>query len=549
MIKKRIHSMGKMMLAGILAAQIVISGYASPVMAADETEDVLQASEEETNTLLPESDDNENTDTQVISGEEADSDLPENGEDDAGEVPEGENDGQENIGADSTEEEGQTEGEDPDANDDANSDTGTDANADDDKTDTTTEKEEQGVEDKINDSDVSDTTKLPKKKPGAPTIKSSAKRCVGGSITITWNPVGRARGYRVYRLIGSKWVKVADLEGKTQVLYRKRVNTPGKISVYRVTAYNQKGESKPSNQISVTTTLRTPQITSLTSKKISWNSVSYAEYYNVYEWRSAEKGWKKIGSTTSTSFKLNSFNKKYYYTVRAVRGSIVSGCDTKFTAKYQVKYTKKYKSKQKILFEGDSVMALASSSNYFSWGDRSAAMLGMQYENRAVDGSSMVNSNTSKSVLYRSSKLGFKGYDIIVIAVGSNDYGHNKQLGTVNSTSTATFYGAYRKVLQMVKEQNPKARVILCTPVQRKIIYGHNYTQYGTDTKNAKGYTMKDLAKAIKVLAAEYNCEVFDAMRCGALTKTTVVTDTYDNAHPLANAQVRISEAFLKEMF
>lgn len=387
-----------------------------------------------------------------------------------------------------------------------------------------------------------------KKVPSAPKLKNTQARCVGGSITLNWSPVKNAKGYHIYRKTANGWQKVSTLKGVNNVLYRNRNVRPGNSVTYKVTAYNGSGEGKASDEITLTSTLQTPEITGLTKKKITWNAVAYATSYVVYVWKSEKSGWSKLGETTATSYQLKDYNKNYYYTVRAMSGNLQSSCDTSFTGKYNVSYSKKYKNSDKILFEGDSITAGTYASQYYSWAERSAALLGMKCTNRAKDGSSIYSTVTAKSVLARSKKEGFKGYKVIVLAVGSNDYGKNREMGSIDSNKSNTFYGAYNQVLTMIKKQNPKARVILCTPIERRVL-GKDYTLYGTSAANALGYTLEEYSQAIRNLAEKYGCDLFDTASMGLVSKSTMNASTYDNAHPLPSTHIRMADAFVRTMF
>jgi large repetitive protein len=107
------------------------------------------------------------------------------------------------------------------------------------------------------------------------------------NITLSWLPSSWANEYRVYEITG----------GTRQLLYKgtalsyKIYNLSEGTHNYEVTAYNTRfGESDPSNRIteiiiypdmqSPTTTL---QLLDSTSASISWNFITYANGYNVYE--------------------------------------------------------------------------------------------------------------------------------------------------------------------------------------------------------------------------------------------------------------------------
>lgn len=148
------------------------------------------------------------------------------------------------------------------------------------------------------------------------------------SVKLTWNKVSGATGYEVYRATSKngKYTKVSTVKTNT---YTNSKLTLGKSYYYKVVAIRKIGSQTYKSAYSGILTgkprLSTPTIKSISSGKKSlkvyWNKVSGASGYEVYRATSQNGTYKKVKTTSSTSFqeKKLSSKKKYYYKVRAYR--------------------------------------------------------------------------------------------------------------------------------------------------------------------------------------------------------------------------------------
>ncbi len=152
-------------------------------------------------------------------------------------------------------------------------------------------------------------------------------------VNIKWAKLNGVDNYRVYRKTGStKWTSIGEVEGTSFIdenvtsgvshTYTLRcLDTDGKLTSY----YNQGKSVKY---------IEAPQITKLentaTGIKIRWTKSNGAEKYGVYCLNSYNK-WKKIATTSSTSFTHSNLNTgtTYTYTVRCLDryGNYASGYD------------------------------------------------------------------------------------------------------------------------------------------------------------------------------------------------------------------------------
>ncbi len=163
-----------------------------------------------------------------------------------------------------------------------------------------------------------------------PKLKS-AKPTQNG-VKLEWSKVSGASNYYVYRKTANgKWTRILTAAGtccvdKTAKSGTKYFYTVKAALGEDVSSYNATG-------ISIYF-IATPKLASVSNRNnatvIKWNAVSGAKTYNVYRKGSKSEGWKKIGTTSGTSFtdKNVKSGSNYYYTVKAYNGSITSSYNT-----------------------------------------------------------------------------------------------------------------------------------------------------------------------------------------------------------------------------
>lgn len=171
-------------------------------------------------------------------------------------------------------------------------------------------------------------------RPNAPT-SVYASSTSSSSITVSWPSVSNAAGYNVYR--SSNSIGSYDYRGSsTSTSYTDTGLSSSTTYYYKVSAYNNAGESSLSTDYDWATTNSSGGGTSLpsaptgvtamrnpagsTTVTISWYAVSNATSYRVY-WSSTGSGTGEfIGSRTTTSIETtgNSTTITHYYRVSAV---------------------------------------------------------------------------------------------------------------------------------------------------------------------------------------------------------------------------------------
>ena len=164
---------------------------------------------------------------------------------------------------------------------------------------------------------------------GVPHLTSVANSV--NSITVKWNSVQNASGYRVYRRASGEksWTYLGTV--KTNSYVDKAVKN-GVYYKYTVRTVFYSLFSNFEDGILVKC-VATPKLTSIANTsngiKTTWNMVSGATGYRVYRRGAGQSTWTYLGTVTTNTFTDKNVvkNNYYRYTVRAVSG-YYSGFDT-----------------------------------------------------------------------------------------------------------------------------------------------------------------------------------------------------------------------------
>ncbi len=155
-----------------------------------------------------------------------------------------------------------------------------------------------------------------------PAIKAEVDKKTG-QVKLTITPVSGALKYRI--LVAEAAEGPFTLAAETEEENWTFEGTPGTKYFFKVVAVN--GTSVESAESAVVSIVRLPgQVTGLkaTSKKkqvtLKWKKVTGAKKYFVYMSKNGKSGWKKVGTTTKTTYvyKKGTVGKKLYFRVLAV---------------------------------------------------------------------------------------------------------------------------------------------------------------------------------------------------------------------------------------
>ncbi len=171
---------------------------------------------------------------------------------------------------------------------------------------------------------VTKTTTIDQLKCSKPTLKALTNTEYG--VKITWGKVKGADSYNVYRKTKSgSYNKIGTTKN---AYYTDKTAKSGKRYYYSVKAVNEAGSSSASKSKSILH-LADPTLKSIANTEygvlIKWGKVTGAEKYNVYR-KTSSGSYSKIGTTSKAYYtdKNAKSGRKYYYIVKAVKGSATS---------------------------------------------------------------------------------------------------------------------------------------------------------------------------------------------------------------------------------
>ena len=130
--------------------------------------------------------------------------------------------------------------------------------------------------------------------------------------------------------------------------------------------------------------------------------------------------------------------------------------------------------------------------------------------------------------------------DFIMIFMGTNDYGHETPLGSLEDTQDGTFYGALNVIIPALVTMHPSSKIVFVTPMHR---YGFGTSKIletpftSDDVANGVGAALCDYVDALKTVCANYGVSVIDLYtECSLDPADASVRSAYipDGLHPNA---------------
>ncbi|MBQ4547402.1 MAG: hypothetical protein IJA17_09650 [Oscillospiraceae bacterium] len=166
------------------------------------------------------------------------------------------------------------------------------------------------------------------------------------------------------------------------------------------------------------------------------------------------------------------------------------------------------------VFVGDSITAgSGTTKKYYEYLDEAlgfGSVTGM-----GVGGScfSLYSDYGTKNQPLMSRYQNIPSADLIVVFMGTNDYGHETPLGTIDDTKDGTFYGALNVIIPALVAKHTASKIVFATPIHRygagtSGILGTKFTY--DNIPNGVGATLEDYADAIKEVCEENDVTVID---------------------------------------
>jgi len=126
------------------------------------------------------------------------------------------------------------------------------------------------------------------------------------------------------------------------------------------------------------------------------------------------------------------------------------------------------------------------------------------------------NGWTSRQIASSIEKLGLVKADVYTVFLGTNDWWHGSRIGGwedyANNTGDSSIYGAFRIIIDKLRQLNEKAAIVLMTPMQRgDFVYVNDSRNnaYGS-YRDKGGQTLEQVADAIRDIGKQAHLRVID---------------------------------------
>jgi len=138
--------------------------------------------------------------------------------------------------------------------------------------------------------------------------------------------------------------------------------------------------------------------------------------------------------------------------------------------------------------------------------------------------------------------------DLIMVFMGTNDYGHETPLGSIEDQQEGSFYGALNTIIPELVAEHSSSKIVFVTPLHRygfgtSKILGTKFTY--DNIPNGVGATLGDYVEALKAVCGKNSVSVIDLhTECTLDPEDDTVRSNYmpDGLHPNADGHEVIAE-------
>lgn len=188
--------------------------------------------------------------------------------------------------------------------------------------------------------------------------------------------------------------------------------------------------------------------------------------------------------------------------------------------------------------EGQTAPLSVASSNF---SDILKEKLGVEeLINYGVNGVSISsNTNVNADMAIVKAVKNMRGGDIIIVAAGTNDYGTNVPLGTIEDKTEETFYGALYLLYSFLKKERADAKIFAVQPIRRL-----------NSGKNKAGFSLEDYRNAIRDRAEKFGLYVIDGYDVPIYPEKEADRKKYmtDGLHPNEAGHVLYADVLFREI-
>ena len=188
---------------------------------------------------------------------------------------------------------------------------------------------------------------------------------------------------------------------------------------------------------------------------------------------------------------------------------------------------------------GDSITQQGTVANLNGWQLLLKDKLGLARIVNCGIGGSCVSGSTDDA-MWQDTRINAidERSDFIIFMGGTNDWLQNKDIGTIDSVDTNTFYGALNTIVRKLFTRCPNAKIIFAGTI------------FGKPSNSALTNSYKDYSDAIKAVALKYNIKFIDTSNLMCVNEFNY-TNFYQNEegnyiHPNTLGGKRLCEIMLK---
>lgn len=141
--------------------------------------------------------------------------------------------------------------------------------------------------------------------------------------------------------------------------------------------------------------------------------------------------------------------------------------------------------------------------------------------------------------------------DVVIIFGGTNDWGNDANLGTLDSNDSSTFYGAYKNIISWLIENRPKAQILTITPLKRYYKGGGRVWVNAQTQPNGKGNLLQDYVRAVKEVSELFSVPCVDLHNESGMNpviETIRRNFMGDGLHPTAEGNKKMYPAILHKL-
>lgn len=138
----------------------------------------------------------------------------------------------------------------------------------------------------------------------------------------------------------------------------------------------------------------------------------------------------------------------------------------------------------------------------------------------------------------------------VFVLGGTNDYHFDVPLGTIDDTTTDTFYGTLNKMCEWLKDERCSSSIVFCTPIMR-VSPAQNKTEAypANEQTNNLGFTLEQYVNAMLEVCAKWAIPCFDAYHESGIDPERRNTKNFawymnDGIHPNQRGHRRLGMRF-----